>query len=227
MDYSVVIPAAGSGTRMGAGRNKLFLELAGKPIITYTLKLFEEDPWCSRVILATKPEEAPIFKALIENEGLQKVEAIVPGGADRQESVKKGLDSLHGDGIVLIHDGARPLVEIALIHQLVQEVEKSNAAILAVPLKDTIKKEYNGKVVETLNREELWAAQTPQGFRLSLIKEAHEKAIASGLKGTDDASLLEAAGQPVVIVKSNYQNLKVTTPEDLIIAEYFIAGRES
>nr|WP_239541402.1 2-C-methyl-D-erythritol 4-phosphate cytidylyltransferase [Pullulanibacillus pueri] len=212
---------------MKANQNKLFLDLMGKPLIAHTLKLFEEDAWCSKIILAGKPDEFQIFNEIIKKEGFCKIEALVAGGSDRQESVKKGLDSLKGDEIVLIHDGARPLVDIKLVHQLVMETEKTGAAILAVPLKDTIKKAYNKKIVETIDREALWAAQTPQGFKLSTIKAAHEKAVLSGVKGTDDASLLEALGQAVTIVHGDYRNIKVTTPEDLVVAEHFITGRET
>ncbi|GGE56787.1 2-C-methyl-D-erythritol 4-phosphate cytidylyltransferase [Pullulanibacillus camelliae] len=226
-EYSVVIPAAGSGTRMGAEGNKLFLQLNGEPLITHTLKLFQEDPWCSSVVLAAKPEEFEQFYTIIEEKKLNKVQTLIAGGADRQESVHNGLKVIKEETVILIHDGARPLVTEALIHHVVEQAEQAGAALLAVPLKDTIKRAYNNKVVETVDREQLWAAQTPQGFRLSLIREAHDKADRLNYKATDDASLVEWLGQPVRIVKSDYRNIKVTTPEDLIIAEHFMIGRES
>ena len=226
-EYSVVIPAAGSGTRMGADGNKLFLRLEGKPLIAHTLQLFQKDAWCSSVVLVAKPSEFEQFRAIIAEEKLDKVQMLVPGGADRQISVHNGLRTIKNEMIVLIHDGARPLVTEELIHQVVEAAEQSGAALLAVPLKDTIKKAYNNKVVETVNREQLWAAQTPQGFKLSLIRGAYDEAERLNYTATDDASLVEWWGQTVSIVKGHYRNIKITTLEDLIIAEHFMMGRES
>jgi len=226
-EYSVVIPAAGSGTRMRVEGNKLFLQLEGKPLIAHTLRLFQEDSWCSSVVLVAKPNEFEQFRTIIEEEKLDKVQTLVSGGADRQTSVHNGLKAIKNERVVLIHDGARPLVTEELIHQVVEGAEQSGAALLAVPLKDTIKKAYNNKVVKTVNREQLWAAQTPQGFKLSLIREAYDEAERLNYKATDDASLVEWRGQTVSIVRGHYRNMKITTSEDLIIAEHFMMGRES
>lgn len=225
MTYTVVIPAAGEGKRMNAGKNKLLLELDGRPLIVHTLSVFQRDEECEGIIVVTNPTEKRAMGSFISRFGISKVKQIVPGGAKRQSSVYEGLKACEHEGIVLIHDGARPFVTFPIIQRLIAESEKNGAAIPAVPLKDTVKRAKDGIVTETLERSSLWAVQTPQAFRLSLIKKAHELAEVDGVTATDDASLLERTGFPVSIVASDFDNIKITTPDDLVTAQAILAKR--
>lgn len=227
MTYRVIIPAAGQGKRMGAGKNKLLLELEDMPIFIYTLKVFEEDESCSGIILAINDQEEREVIDLLNLYGIKKVIGLVPGGKERQHSVFHGVQALKDDGIVLVHDGARPFIDQDQIHSLVVAAEQYGASVLAVPVKDTVKKVSGNKVIETVERSSLWAIQTPQAFRMSLLRKAHEKAMEEDFLGTDDASLVERMGQDVIIVEGNYDNIKLTTPEDLFFAETIIHKRRS
>ncbi|MED3789845.1 2-C-methyl-D-erythritol 4-phosphate cytidylyltransferase [Peribacillus frigoritolerans] len=218
MFYEVVIPAAGQGKRMKAGKNKLFIELSGIPIIVYTLRVFEEDPDCRGIILSINPAENDYFNQLIAAYGLKKVKKLVMGGKERQQSVYNGLQHADED-IVLVHDGARPFINLGQISELTTAASLHGGAVIAVPVKDTIKKAANKKVLETVERSSLWAVQTPQAFRVSILKRAYEQAEAEGFLGTDDASLLERINEQVVIIEGNYDNIKITTQEDLYFAE--------
>ncbi|MFS0766830.1 2-C-methyl-D-erythritol 4-phosphate cytidylyltransferase [Peribacillus phoenicis] len=218
MFYEVVIPAAGQGKRMKAGKNKLFIELSGIPIIVYTLRVFEEDPDCRGVILSINPAEKDYFNQLIAAYGLKKVKKLVMGGKERQQSVYNGLQHAEED-IILVHDGARPFINLGQISELTTSASLHGGAVIAVPVKDTIKKAANKEVVETVERSSLWAVQTPQAFRLSILKNAYEQAEAEAFLGTDDASLLERINEQVVIIQGNYDNIKITTQEDLYFAE--------
>lgn len=226
MNYSVVIPAAGQGKRMGAGKNKQWIELSGKPLIAHTLSVFEQDSWCREIILVANESEQHQFKELAATYHFQKVTRVVIGGAERQHSVYEGLKAVGHTGLVLIHDGARPFVEIENIHELVMKTEETGAAVLAVPLKDTVKKAKDGIVSETVDRASLWAVQTPQAFRLPVVLEAHKLASEADYLGTDDASLVEKMGYPVSIVEGDYLNIKLTTVHDLLIADAILAKRE-
>jgi 2-C-methyl-D-erythritol 4-phosphate cytidylyltransferase len=226
MNYSVVIPAAGQGKRMKAGRNKQFLELAGEPLIVHTLRLFENDSWCQNIVLVANKTEHQMMWDLAKENGILKVSGVIEGGNERQQSVKNGVDSLQGEQVVLVHDGARPFITVDVIHRLVEAVEKKGAVTAAVPVKDTIKRVNKGKVVDTLNREELWQIQTPQAFQLSLLQEAHNRAEEAEVLGTDDASLVEWLGHEVAVIEGDYQNIKLTTPDDLLVAEAIFKKRE-
>ncbi|MFC0560692.1 2-C-methyl-D-erythritol 4-phosphate cytidylyltransferase [Halalkalibacter alkalisediminis] len=226
MKYSVVIPAAGQGKRMKAGKNKQFLELRGEPLIVHTLRLFEQDSLCDTIVLVANGEECEIMRELADAHQFKKVKAIIEGGKERQDSCKNGVDSLKTEQVVLIHDGARPFVTYDVIRRLVHKADETGAAIAAVPVKDTIKRVKEGVVVDTQNRAELWSVQTPQAFKWSLIKEAHTRAKEAGKVGTDDASLVEWLGHEVAIVEGDYQNIKLTTPDDLLFAEAILKERE-
>lgn len=225
MKYNVIIPAAGSGSRMQAGVNKQFLHIDYEPLIVHTVRFFERDEHCQQIVLIAQKEEQHKMKQLMEHHECYKVKAVVEGGLERQESVYNGLLSLHDDSIVLIHDGARPFVSKEMIRTLVKEAKKIGAATVGVRVKDTIKRVNEGRVVETLNRDELWAIQTPQAFKLSLLKDAHDQAKESKYNGTDDASLVEWLGNEVAVVEGNYENIKLTTPEDLLYAEMIMKKR--
>jgi 2-C-methyl-D-erythritol 4-phosphate cytidylyltransferase len=219
MFYEVVIPAAGQGKRMNAGKNKLFIELSNIPIIVYTLRVFENDPNCKGIVLSINPAEEEIFTELIERYQLNKIKKLIPGGEERQQSVYNGIQHIQESGIVLVHDGARPFIDLQVIRQLIEAASIHGGAIVAVPVKDTIKKAANQIVIETVERSSLWAVQTPQAFRVPVLVEAHKQAEKDRYLGTDDASLLERIGKPVVIIEGNYDNIKITTREDLYFAE--------
>lgn len=225
MFYEVVIPAAGQGKRMKAGKNKLFIELSGIPIIVYTLRVFEEDPDCRGIILSINPAEKDYFNQLIAAYGLKKVKKLVMGGKERQQSVYNGLQHAEED-IILVHDGARPFINLGQISELTTAASQHGGAVIAVPVKDTIKKAANKEVVETVERSSLWAVQTPQAFRVSILKSAYEQAEAEAFLGTDDASLLERINEQVVIIEGNYDNIKITTQEDLYFAEAILHKQE-
>lgn len=224
LSYTVMMPAAGSGKRMGAGFNKLFLQLGGKPILIHTLEVFERDPLCEAIILAVKEEERETIQSYIDTYGLTKVRKMVEGGAERQQSVSACLRAFDGEeGIVLVHDAARPFIRRTTVHQLVEAAIATGAAIAGVKAKDTMKLAPNGLVESTVNRDQLWMIQTPQAFRYTVLVEASERAEAEGFLGTDESMLVERLGHPVQIVEATYDNVKMTTQEDLAIGEVLLA----
>lgn len=227
MAYEVIIPAAGQGKRMGAGRNKLLLTMNGVPVLIHTLKIFAQDEKCDGIILAISPQDEEEFKELLARYEIKKVSALVHGGEERQHSVYNGLQAARSEGIILVHDAARPFIHASMIHQLVEVADACGAAVLAVPVKDTIKKVYQNEVVETVDRSSLWAIQTPQAFRISVLREAHDRAKEAHFLGTDEASLVERIAYPVKIVEGSYDNIKLTTKEDLTFAEAILKKIES
>ncbi|WP_066189131.1 MULTISPECIES: 2-C-methyl-D-erythritol 4-phosphate cytidylyltransferase [Gracilibacillus] len=228
VEYHVIVLAAGQGKRMKAGRNKQFIELLNKPLIAHTLAKFIQDDWCQKVYLVINPTEQQIMEELIADYHWQDKVQLVHGGKERQESGYAGLlaiDASAHDQVVMIHDGARPFVVIEQLHELAMAAKEKQAALLAVPVTDTIKQK-NGEKIETLDRSVLWAAQTPQAFDYQLIRQAHEHALAQQFLGTDDVSLVEALDKPVDIVQGSYQNVKLTTPEDIVRAEMILNQQE-
>lgn len=225
MKYTVVLPAAGSGKRMKADRNKLLLELSGKPIFIYTLEVFDRDPECEGMWLAVKEDERELIEKYVEYYGIKKVKGYAAGGAERQDSVRAGLEMAGQSEVVLVHDAARPFISPAVIRELVEQANESGAAIAGVPVKDTIKKVRESVITETVNRAELWMIQTPQAFRYELLMEAAQRAKVDGFLGTDEAMLVERIGHPVQIVESTYENVKMTTPDDLIYGKAILASR--
>jgi 2-C-methyl-D-erythritol 4-phosphate cytidylyltransferase len=219
MKYQVVIPAAGQGKRMNAGKNKQFIELEQVPIIIHTLKVFQMHSLCSGIILVINEQEREDFQKLLKKYDVTKIKAIVSGGSERQYSVHNGLLAADKDELVLVHDGARPFVSHKRIEDLLDKAYETGAATLAVPVKDTIKRVENGVVVETVERSTLWSVQTPQAFHPELVLHAHYQANQESYLGTDDASLIERIGRPVSIVLGDYTNIKLTTPDDLLLAK--------
>lgn len=218
-----MIPAAGSGKRMGAGKNKLFLELANKPILVHTLLVFEQDPACAGIIMAVKREEKSYIQAMIEQFGLKKIKALVDGGEERQQSVAACLQAHHDtEGIVLVHDAARPFIRRHVIQALVERAARDGAAIAGVRAKDTMKLAPEGYVEKTVDREGLWIIQTPQAFRYQILKTASDQAEKAGFLGTDESMVVERFGHPVKVVESTYDNIKMTTKEDLLFGEVFL-----
>lgn len=228
MNYQVVIPAAGQGKRMNAGKNKQFIKLQSKPVIIHTLNVFENDPHCIGIILVINKDEQIEFESLIKSYNIQKVISLVHGGSERQHSVYNGLEKVTNSEIVLVHDGARPFIRTTLIHELVRSAKETGAAVLAVPVKDTIKRASTNLIVnETVERSGLWAVQTPQAFHVSLLLDAHEQARRDHYLGTDDASLVERMSRPVAVVEGEYTNIKLTTPDDLLFAEAILQRWEN
>jgi 2-C-methyl-D-erythritol 4-phosphate cytidylyltransferase len=213
---------------MGAGSNKQYLLLDGMPILAHTLKVFERAPFVDHIFVVSPEQEIPFCRSeVVERYGFSKVRAIVAGGAERQHSVLNGLNAMQGvepDDLVLIHDGVRPLVTADIIKRSADAAHEFGAAVVAVPVKDTVKVARDGVIAETPPREQLWLAQTPQAFRFGLIHAAHLRAQAEGFLGTDDASLLEREGWPVRVVTGDYRNIKITTPEDMALAQAFLKG---
>lgn len=218
--YVVIVLAAGMGKRMKAGENKQFILLEDKPLIVHTLEVFDQDDWCEGILLVTREAERKRMGQLLNQYEWKKSIHLVIGGKERQDSVYQGLKNLtNKEAIIFIHDGARPFVRHADLHRLAEQASLSQAALLAVPVTDTIKQK-NNELITTLDRTTLWAAQTPQAFTFERIWQAHVAAKQAGVYGTDDASLVERIGHPVEIVEGSYQNIKITTPEDLKQANY-------
>lgn len=223
---SVIIVAAGSSRRMG-GRDKLWIPLQGRLLLARTIDVFDSSPLVETIILVLSAERCADATALCTREGWRNITAIVPGGARRQDSVCHGLDTLAEIAPtcswVMIHDGARPLVTPTIIEAGLRTAQEHQAAIAAVPVKDTIKQVQHGLVTGTLDRSQLWSIQTPQVFAFPLIHSAHHSPL-SQEDVTDDAALLEKLGYPVAIFPGSYTNIKITTSADILIAEALLQG---
>ena len=225
MHSEVVLPAAGSGKRMGAGQNKLFLPLLDKPILIHTLLVFEQDEACSGIWLAVKDTERVYIQSLITKYNITKIKGLPTGGAERQHSVHSCLKEMKDVEIVLVHDAARPFITKSIIAQLAKTAYEKGAAIAGVRAKDTMKVVREGIIKETVDRDSLWMIQTPQAFRFDLLAEAEDVAEKIGFLGTDEAMLVERLGHEVYVVESSYDNVKMTTQEDLIFGEAILRAR--
>lgn len=216
-----IIAAAGQGSRMGGKRAKQFLELAGTPIIIHTLQAFEACEAIQEIILVLPEADVSDFSVFAQSYRLEKLRAVVPGGTTRASSVLKGLQAsaLNDSDIVVLHDGSRPLVTTVEITQTIRAAEVSGAAILAAPIVDTVKETEDGLVVRTISRALLRRALTPQCFRYSILRRAYEQVDALDSSLTDESALVERLGVPVTIVEGSSRNIKITRPEDLVIAE--------
>ncbi len=224
-----VVAAAGQSRRMGENVNKMLLPAAGRPVLSYSLAALQEAPFVKGFVLVAGERELGAYFTLTEQWGCTKMISLVKGGKTRQDSVWEGLNALPADTrVVIVHDGARPLVTVNQLDQVVSGALRWNAAALAVPVKDTVKESGRGNfIARTLNRESLWLAQTPQAFSYSLLMDAHRLARRDQRTATDDAGLVEAMGIPVKIIEGSYRNIKVTTPEDLSMIEFFLQQRDS
>lgn len=221
---AVIIPAAGFGTRMNLDQPKQYLLLADAPVLVHTVRAFWHEEYITRIVIVVPPTMVEYTKVLFSDHGLhEKKLTIVAGGRRRQDSVKAGLDVLGDDTeIVLVHDAARPLVSRQLIVRCYEAAIASGAAIAAVPVKDTLKKgDAHGRVIKTIDRNNLWQAQTPQAARRALLLKAYQ--INGEVDVTDEASLLEKAAIPVTIVEGAESNIKITRPEDLFLAERLLS----
>jgi 2-C-methyl-D-erythritol 4-phosphate cytidylyltransferase len=225
---TAIIVAAGKGKRMEKNINKQYILLRDKPVIAYTLEVFERVELIDEVILVVGEGEIGYCqKEIINRYKIKKVSAVIAGGKERKDSVNRGLSAVKPDcKIVVVHDGARPFITEDIIEASIKEAERWGAAAAAVPVKDTVKRvNRNMEVMGTLIREELWAVQTPQTFHFILLKEAYGQEIADLWNITDDAMLVERLGHKVKIFKGAYENIKITTPEDLDIAEGILKRR--
>ncbi len=224
MKVAAIIPAAGIGRRMQHNTPKQYLSLGGKPILANTLAIFENMPEITEIIVVAQPEALDLCqKQVLIPFGFKKVLRLVPGGKERQDSVYNALKVLHRQNdwdLILVHDGVRPLITGEEIRRVIRAARDHGAAILALPAQDTVKKvNQEGRIEKTLNRQDIWLAQTPQAFHAGIIWRAFVEAYGREFYGTDEASLLEALGVPVMVIPGSPFNIKVTTPEDLIIAE--------
>ena len=227
---SVIFPAAGKGKRMQAGMNKVFMDLSGMPILVRTLLKFSACEAVDQLVVVVAPAEVEFVEGVLKRlEGLKDY-IVVAGGSERQYSVWNGIKAIENttaDDIILVHDAARPLISNQVILDIIKTAKEKGGAIAAVPAKNTIKLcNTSHQVVETPDRSKLWEVQTPQGFRRDILVQANELAEKDGFLGTDDASLVERTGHPVYIVESDYRNIKITTPEDIVIARAFLAEEE-
>lgn len=222
-----IIPSAGRGLRMSSMVEKPYILLNGRPILAHTLDVFEQCHEVDGVVVVVEPDKVSECRAqVVAYFGYTKVLDIIAGGLTRQESVYRGLQWLGSHSVmVIVHDAARPLILPELIRETIRVCHRDGAALVAVPVKDTVKIVRNRVVESTPDRSTVWLAQTPQTFSTELLKEAHERALREAYVGTDDSSLVERMGHPVSVVPGTYENLKITTPEDLDLAEQILQRR--
>ena len=220
MKIGVIIPAAGQGKRMKTKLNKQFLTLAGRPIVAHTIEKFYQHKSVNRIVVVVRKSEMDYFKKEIIEKYCYDQITLVAGGETRRQSVYAGLMAFPpAIDYVIIHDGARPLIPARVIDKTIKALSTWRAVTTGVNVKDTIKRrDNNGLVVETLDRDKLIRIQTPQAFAYKLIKRVHEE-IPQSKQVSDDASLVETAGHPVRVIEGSYQNIKITTPIDLVCAE--------
>ncbi len=218
-----IVPAAGIGKRYGEGKNKPFESLGNKPVIIWAVEALQSLPEVLEIIPVVKEADIKLCSRLFEEFSITKIKRIAPGGRERQDSVFHGL-SLISDrtSIVLVHDGVRPLIEPSAIKDALQELNDCDGVALGVPLKDTVKEVRDRVVRNTPKRDLLWAVQTPQIFHFKALYAAYEKAMADSFYTTDDSALVERNGGRIKMVFGSYTNIKVTTPEDLLIAEVLL-----
>ena len=222
MRTTAIVPAAGSGSRMNRTISKQYLSLGGKPILVRTLELLAQSSLIDALLVVVPESDVDAVRTeILAPWNLKKVASILAGGRERQDSVRAGIEALDGDtDIVVIHDAVRPFASADLIERCILAGRQDGAATAGVPVKDTVKEVgLEGLVLRTCDRSVLWLTQTPQVFRRDIIEEAHRAAVRDGCRATDDTALVERLGFPVRMVPGDYGNIKITTPEDLAIAE--------
>ena len=227
---AAVVPAGGYGTRMGNGTPKQFLQLGDVPLLIHALRVFESSRTITEIVVVV-PRDAVEYcqQELLPQFALSKVSTVITGGARRQDSVWNGLQAVDArTKIVMVHDAVRPFVTGAMVEQVVESAGTHGAAIVAIPLHDTVKRVApDGMIETTLDRQRLWSAQTPQAFDVELLREAHRSSQEAGVEATDDAFLVERIGHRVSIVNGSPDNIKVTRPEDLVMGEAILRLRTS
>lgn len=224
MKVAAIIAAAGFGRRMKTDRPKQLLILNGTPILVHTIRKFDDSKAIDYIIVTAPREAVAEVKEMVKAAGFKKTVTVVEGGERRQDSVRMGLEQLEpGTDIIAVHDGVRPFVSIEDIENVVREAERSGAAILGVPIVDTVKQAEREFVASTLMREHLVLAQTPQVFKTEVLNKAFQGAAKDEYYGTDESSLVERLGHPVAIVRGSERNIKITRPSDLTLARAFLA----
>ena len=227
--YTAIVLAAGSGKRMNSKVHKQYLIIQDRPVLYYSLKAFEDSAVDEIVLVVGKGEEKFCRKEIVDKYGISKVKAIVEGGKERYHSVFEGLKQTSDADYVLIHDGARPFVNQDIIRRCMQEVQKYQACVVGMPVKDTIKiADEEGYAKQTPDRKNVWVVQTPQTFSYALIYEAYEEMLKTEDTAiTDDAMVLERIkGKKSKLIEGSYRNIKITTPEDLLIANVYLQHPE-
>ncbi len=233
MRVAAIIAAAGLGRRMQQDLPKTYLRLLGKPILIHTLEIFEMVSGVHEVLVVVHPEDLEFCQEeIIDPYPLKKVLRLVPGGKERQDSVYHALKVLRKESenldVIVVHDGVRPLVAPAQVSQVVSAARKYGSAVLGIPCQDTLKRvNSRGEVIDTVDRRELWQIQTPQAFQTALLWQAYREAMDQKFYATDEAALVEALGKPVVVVPGSSLNLKITTPDDLKMAEALLTFRQT
>ncbi len=228
MKTVAIITAAGKGKRMGSATKKPYISLDGKPLLAHAIMPFERSKVINSIIIVTaEGDEDFCLRNIVRKFGFKKVLKVICGGKERQDSVMSGIMAA-GDGwdMVVVHDGVRPFVAKEAIEKVVKSACRHGAATLAVPVKDTMKQVCSGFVKKTLPRDELWAIQTPQAFGFDILKKAHILALKQGFIGTDDSILVERHGCKVAVVNGSYNNIKITTPEDLTLGMAIIKWKK-
>ncbi len=229
---TAIVPTAGIGRRFRPDKNKSFFTLGSKPLVVWSLETLESVKEIGEIIPVLKKEDKEKGVAVFKQYALSKIKRVATGGKERQDSVYNGLKLIEDrDGIVLIHDGARPFIEKVLIQEVIRQMseilqlgEDCDGITLGVPVKDTIKEVRENNIVKkTPKRDFLWAIQTPQVFRYSSLTAAFERATQEGFYATDDAALIERYGGKIKVIMGSYMNMKITTPEDLVVAEYLMS----
>ncbi|SHI14365.1 2-C-methyl-D-erythritol 4-phosphate cytidylyltransferase [Sporanaerobacter acetigenes] len=226
---SVIVAAAGMSNRMRSRINKQFIFIDNKPVLAHTLEKFEMCKYVDEIIVVAKEDEIDYCKKeIVKKYDFKKVSKVVKGGKERQDSVYNGLLALDEKcKIVLIHDGARPFVKVKNIEDGISGVTKYGACVVGAPVKDTIKVvDDNNDIKNTPHRSQIWAAQTPQCFWRHIIMQAYKAALDDNFTGTDDSMLVERLGVPVKMIMGSYENIKITTPDDLIVAESMLKDKE-
>lgn len=218
---AAIIAAAGWGKRFGKGKKKQFQPLGGKPVIVHSIERFEKSPSVGEIVLVVSEDSIRYcHEEIVKKFQFKKITKIVSGGEERQHSVKRGFSSISNEtDIVIVHDGVRPFITVDLIEEAINEALKSGGAIVAIPVKDTVKESFERYIQRTLPRESLWLAQTPQAFRYDLLKRAYKMSDENGFLGTDESSLVERLGIRVKLIRGSQMNVKITTEEDLLLAE--------
>jgi len=228
MKVTVIIAAAGAGRRMKADRPKQLLVLNDTPILVYTIRKFDRCRSVDRIIVAAPRESVDEIRKLVSAAGFAKPVSVVQGGARRQDSVATAMQHMDPDTtIVAVHDAVRPFVSVEEIEAVIQEADKSGAAVLAIPIVDTVKQIRKDLIESTLTRDHLVLAQTPQVFRSEVLREAYERAKRDEYYGTDESSLVERMDHPVAIIRGSERNIKITRPDDLALARFYLQEEQA
>jgi len=228
LGVKVIIPAAGSGKRMGEDKPKQYISLAGLPLLVHTISTFEKSALVDEIVLVVRKDEVAWVKEnILEGNSLRKVKKVVEGGKERQDSVASAIkwlwDTTGENDIVMVHDGARPFLPQNKIHECIHEAQKSGACVLGLKVTETLKMvDGEGMISSTLSSGDIWVAQTPQAFKWPLLKEAYLRAREDRFYGTDEASLVERLPHPIRIIPGVFWNIKITFPEDFQLAEQII-----